>query len=79
METGKRPLTLLMKSLNNNVIVRLKSDVEYRGRLTQCDSYMNLILDDAAEYSSGEPTAKYGNLFIRGNNIIFICVDATHF
>jgi small nuclear ribonucleoprotein len=77
LEAGKKPLTLLTKSLNNYVIVKLKNDIEYRGRLFQVDNYMNLILNDATEYQSDEPIAEYGNIFIRGNNIIFICVDAS--
>ena len=77
METLKRPLVRLNKSLNNYVIVKLKSDLEYRGRLAQCDNFMNLILNGATEYNSGEPIAEYGNIFIRGNNIIYVCVDAS--
>jgi len=77
LEGMKRPLTLLTRSVNNYVTVRLKNDLEYRGRLVQCDNYMNLILGDATEYDSNAPAAEYGNVFIRGNNIIFICLDAS--
>lgn len=73
---GKRPLNLLTRSLNNYIIVKLKSNLEYRGRLMQCDNYMNLILNDATEYTSGQRVAEYGNIFIRGNNIIFVSLDA---
>ncbi len=76
MEMGKKPLVLLTRSLSNYVLVRLKNDLEYRGRLAQVDNYMNLILNDATEMNSGEPIAEYGNIFIRGNNIIYICLDA---
>lgn len=73
---GKKPLVLLTRSLSNYVLVRLKNDLEYRGRLAQVDNYMNLILNEATEMNSGEPIAEYGNIFIRGNNIIYICLDA---
>ncbi|MFQ5998026.1 MAG: LSM domain-containing protein [Candidatus Bathyarchaeia archaeon] len=73
----KRPLSLLNRSLNNYVIVRLKNDLEYRGRLAHCDNYMNLILNEATEFNDGQPIAEYGNIFIRGNNIIFVCLDAS--
>ena len=76
MEMGKKPLVLLTRSLSNYVLVRLKNDLEYRGRLAQVDNYMNLILNDATELNSGEPIAEYGNILIRGNNIIYICLDA---
>ncbi|MFQ5763190.1 MAG: LSM domain-containing protein [Candidatus Bathyarchaeia archaeon] len=77
MESFKRPLTILARSINNYVMVKLKNDLEYRGRLAQSDNYMNLILNDATEYNSNEPAAEYGNIFIRGNNILYICVDAS--
>lgn len=64
-----------MKNLKNNVRVRLKNDLEYRGRLLQCDGYMNLIMNNATEYNGNEPVAEYGNVFIRGNNIIFISFE----
>ncbi|MEM3736470.1 MAG: LSM domain-containing protein [Candidatus Bathyarchaeia archaeon] len=73
----KRPLVLLNKSLNNYVMVKLKNELEYRGRLAQCDNFMNLILHAATEYNLGEPVAEYGNIFIRGNNIIYVCIDAS--
>jgi len=76
LETGKRPIAFLTRNINSPVKVRLKSDVEYRGLLSQCDSYMNLIMRDATEYHSNEPVAEYGNIFIRGNNIIFISFES---
>jgi small nuclear ribonucleoprotein len=52
--------------------VRLKSDLEYRGKMTNVDSYMNLILVDAQEYSKGVLSAQFGKVVIRGNNVLFI-------
>jgi len=74
-ETIKKPIVFLIKNLQSNVRVKLKNDLEYRGRLIQCDSYMNLIISDATEYNNGDPVAEYGNVFIRGNNIIFISFE----
>lgn len=74
MEPSKKPLNQLMKHLNEEVVVKLKNDVEYRGRLVQCDNFMNIILDGAVEYHSGTLIANYGNIFIRGNNVLYICV-----
>jgi small nuclear ribonucleoprotein (snRNP)-like protein len=39
-----------------------------------CDHYMNLVLEDASEYMSDEPTVKYGPLILRGSFILHICV-----
>lgn len=75
LEPSKRPLNVLMRNINNYVQIRLKNDIEYRGRMVQCDNYMNIILDGAAEYHGDEPVANYGNIFIRGNNILYIAVN----
>jgi small nuclear ribonucleoprotein len=77
MESNKRPLKSLMKNINNVIQVRLKNDIEYKGRMVQCDAYMNIIMDHAVESKGGEPTANYGYIFIRGNNILYITVQST--
>ena len=68
----KRPLTMLQKSINKRVIVRLKNDLEYRGKMSNVDSYMNLILEDAEEFNGDTHIANYGMVVIRGNNVLFI-------
>ena len=77
MESSRRPLKSLMKNMNNVVQVKLKNDLEYKGHMVQCDAYMNIIMDHAAEYKGGEMTANYGYIFIRGNNILYIVVPAS--
>ena len=61
-----------MKNLNNDVVVKLKNGVEYRGRMVRCDSYMNIILGGASEFYESNCLANYGDVFIRGNNILYI-------
>ncbi|MHA1732921.1 MAG: LSM domain-containing protein [Promethearchaeota archaeon] len=70
------PLKVLIKSVNSLVLIRLKDGTEYKGRLKRCDSYMNLIVENATELYDGEPVSKYGEIFVRGNNILFIKPDA---
>jgi len=36
--------------MNGDVAVKLKNDTEYRGKMIDCDSHMNIILDGAREY-----------------------------
>ena len=55
--------------------VRLKSEVEYRGKMSNVDSYMNLILIDAEEFSGSNVIANYGKVVIRGNNVLFIKLE----
>jgi len=70
--TTKRPLTTLQKSTKKNIIVRLKNEVEYKGKMENVDSYMNLIMTDAEELSNGKPVGKFGRVIVRGNNVFFI-------
>ena len=70
--TTKRPLSVLQKSLNKSVIVRLKNEAEYKGKIDNVDSYMNLIMTDAEELHDGKTVGKFGRIILRGNNVIFI-------
>jgi len=70
-----RPLNVLQRSLNRKVAVRLKSEIEYRGKMSNVDSYMNLILVDAEEFDGSDLLANYGKVVIRGNNVLFIKLE----
>ena len=73
--TAKRPLTTLQKNTTKSVIVRLKNDVEYKGKIVNVDSYMNLIMSDAEELRDGKTVEKYGRIILRGNNVLFIKLE----
>ena len=73
--TAKRPLTTLQKNTKKNVIVRLKNDIEYRGKMVSVDSYMNLIMMDAEELKDGKAVEKFGRVILRGNNVLFIKLE----
>ena len=73
--TAKRPLTTLQKNTRKSVIVRLKNDVEYKGKIVNVDSYMNLIMSDAEELNDGKIVEKYGRVILRGNNVLFIKLE----
>jgi len=69
-----------MKKLNNGVLVRLKNDVEYRGKMIDCDSHMNIILEGASEHknthgSSERSSVTLGDVILRGSNILYVCVN----
>ncbi|CAD7946507.1 unnamed protein product [Amoebophrya sp. A120] len=59
------------------VIVKLNNGTDYRGDLTCLDGYMNVVLDNAQEFSpTGAVVANYSsNLFLRGNNVLYISAD----
>ena len=73
--TAKRPLTTLQKNTKKNVIVRLKNDVEYKGKMDNVDSYMNLIMADTEELNNGKLVEKFGKVIVRGNNVLFIKLE----
>ena len=73
--TAKRPLTTLQKNTKKSVIVRLKNDVEYKGKIDSVDPYMNLIMTDAEELKDGKAVEKYGRIILRGNNVLFIKLE----
>jgi len=75
LEPRRKPLNVLVKSVGNNVIIHLKGRGEYWGRMTMADSYMNIILKGAKEYDREGLVANYGDVFIRGNNILYVCID----
>jgi small nuclear ribonucleoprotein len=72
-----QPLKILQKATNNLVLIKLKDGKEYRGRLKEIDVYMNLVLEGAEELENGNPIAKFGEVLIRGNNILYIKPDMT--
>ncbi len=74
--SAKRPLTVLQKSTKKKVIVRLKNEVEYKGKMDNVDSYMNLIMTDAEEVQNGKTVANYGRVIVRGNNVLFIKLES---
>ena len=71
----KKPLQTLQRAVDKNVVVRLKSDLEYKGRMSSVDPYMNVILEEAGEYNLGNLAANYGKVVIRGNNVILIQIE----
>lgn len=75
MEPSKKPLNVLTKRLNTRVSITLKNGVEYRGTMARCDGYMNIMLNGASEYVKDQPTANYGSILVRGNNILYITID----
>ena len=73
--TAKRPLTTLQKNTKKKVTVRLKNEIEYKGKMDNVDSYMNLIMTDAEEIREDKVVANYGRVIVRGNNVLFIKLE----
>nr|AAM63434.1 U6 snRNA-associated Sm-like protein [Arabidopsis thaliana] len=70
--TTKTPADFLKSIRGRPVIVKLNSGVDYRGTLTCLDGYMNIAMEQTEEYVNGQLKNKYGDAFIRGNNVLYI-------
>lgn len=68
----KTPSDFLESVVGRPVIVKLNSGVAYRGVLVCLDGYMNVALEQTEEYVDGQLKQKYGDTFIRGNNVLYI-------
>jgi len=75
LTSSKRPLTTLQKNTKKNVIVRLKNEIEYKGKMDNVDSYMNLIMTEAEEVKEDKVVGKFGRVIVRGNNVLFIKLE----
>jgi small nuclear ribonucleoprotein (snRNP)-like protein len=68
-----KPLKILHESLNNRVIVELRSGRAYHGILDGYDvPHMNLVLKSADEMKDGESVDKHSTIIVRGDNIIYV-------
>ena len=70
--TNSRPFDLLSESLNKNVLVELKGNMQFRGTLKAFDVHMNIVLEEAESMENGNPKTKYGRVVLRGDNILLI-------
>ncbi len=72
MTTNERPFDLLNKSVGQRVFIRLKNNVNIRGRMSSFDAHMNVVLEEAEELDGSELKTKLGTILLRGGNIIFV-------
>ena len=71
METS-RPLDTLNSARDKRVIVELKNNKQYIGKLKAFDIHINVVLDDAEERVDNAVKRKLGSIFIRGDTITVI-------
>mmetsp|Transcript_16059 Transcript_16059/g.18172 ORF Transcript_16059/g.18172 Transcript_16059/m.18172 type:complete len:97 (+) Transcript_16059:264-554(+) len=68
----RSPSDFLRQVVGRPVIVKLNSGVDYRGVLACLDGFMNIALEQTEEYEGGKLKNRYGDCFIRGNNVLYI-------
>jgi small nuclear ribonucleoprotein (snRNP)-like protein len=76
LEPSKKPLNVLIKQLHANITVVLKNGGKYKGKMIQCDDHMNILLEGATEWRDEQLLTNYGNVLLRGSNILYIVLDA---
>ena len=71
-DTKTDPTKFLGSIIGSAVVVKLHNGVEYQGDLQSIDGYMNVVLQSAKESVQEKVTKSYGDVFIRGNNGMFL-------
>ena len=75
MMEQSRPLDALNKARDKRIIVELKNNKQYIGKLKSFDIHINIVLEDVEERVNGEATRKLGVVFIRGDTITIISAE----
>jgi len=63
---------MLEESLGSRVLIRIKGDIEIRGKLKSYDQHLNIVLEEAEELKSTGEVRKLGTIVIRGDTVILI-------
>ena len=69
---AERPLDALNQARGKRVIVELKNQKQFIGKLKAFDIHINTVLEDAEEHADGKLKRKIGTVFIRGDTIVLI-------
>ncbi len=69
-----RPFDMLNNSLNKQVLIMLKGNVQVRGKLKAFDVHLNIVLEDAEELDNGKVKTKYVEVFLRGDTVILVTI-----
>ena len=72
MPESDRPLDALNAARGKRVIVELKNNKQYVGKLKSFDIHINTVLQEAEERENNEVKRKVGTVFIRGDTILLI-------
>lgn len=72
--TNKRqnPSEFLREIIGKPVKVKLNNGSDYKGTMRCLDGCLNIVLENTEEYINGELKTRYGDAFIRGNNVFYV-------
>ncbi|EWS74059.1 U6 snRNA-associated-like-Smprotein LSm6 (macronuclear) [Tetrahymena thermophila SB210] len=68
----RNPTDFLKQIMGRLVSVKLHNGTEYVGVLATFDGLMNVVLQQAEEFENSESKNKYSEIFIRGNNVLYL-------
>ncbi len=68
------PAAFLKAAIGRPVAVKTSGGADFRGVLACLDGFMNIALEQTEEYRNNQLLAKYGDAFIRGNNVLYIAM-----
>jgi len=71
----ERPLDALNNARGKRVIVELKNNKQFVGKLKAFDIHINTVLEEAEEREDGDVKRKVGVVFIRGDTIVLISTE----
>lgn len=72
MSSDRRPLDTLNQAIGSTVLVGLKGGRELRGKLISYDTHVNLVLEETEEVESEGASKRFGEMIIRGDNVVFV-------
>eukprot|EP00921_Rhytidocystis_pertsovi_P021584 GHVQ01034432.1.p1 GENE.GHVQ01034432.1~~GHVQ01034432.1.p1 ORF type:complete len:124 (-),score=26.16 GHVQ01034432.1:126-497(-) len=72
----RSPADFLAEVLGRPVVVRLNNGTDYKGTLACLDDRMNIAMEHTEEHIGSYLTNRYGDTFIRGNNVLYISAAA---
>ncbi|MFW9968778.1 MAG: LSM domain-containing protein [Candidatus Odinarchaeota archaeon] len=80
MQRSNRPIDYLKSSINEIILIKVKRNRLFRGRLAGFDEHLNLYLEETSqlfEYQDEEGNIReehenLGNIVVRGDNVIFV-------
>ncbi|KAF2644280.1 U6 snRNA-associated Sm-like protein LSm6 [Massarina eburnea CBS 473.64] len=74
---SRDPSGFLSEIIGAPVTVKLNSGIIYKGDLQSVDGYMNIALERCEEVSEGKVIRRWGDAFVRGNNVTYISADSS--
>lgn len=76
MAEEELPLELVDKCIGSPVWIVMSNDQEFSGTLLGFDDFVNVVLQDATEYSASSPPQKLSKVLLHGRNVTMLIPGA---